>query len=86
MLIVIEGLDGAGKRTLTGGLHAALTAAGRSVATGAFGRPWSTAWGEREARRTDLTAGAVSAVRTTETRPMPGRAESAASAASRTGA
>ena len=38
MLIVIEGLDGAGKRTLSGGLQAALTAAGRSVATCAFPR------------------------------------------------
>ncbi len=38
MLIVIEGLDGAGKRTLSAGLHAALTAAGRSVATCAFPR------------------------------------------------
>ena len=33
MLIVIEGLDGAGKRTLTGGLHRAFEAAGRSVTT-----------------------------------------------------
>ena len=38
VLIVIEGLDGAGKRTLTGGLQAAFTAAGRSVATLAFPR------------------------------------------------
>lgn len=38
MLIVIEGLDGAGKRTLTGGLHRAFEAAGRSVTTLAFPR------------------------------------------------
>jgi len=38
VLIVIEGLDGAGKRTLTGTLQAALEAAGRSVATCAFPR------------------------------------------------
>lgn len=38
MLIVIEGLDGAGKRTLTGALQRALEAAGRSVATLAFPR------------------------------------------------
>ena len=38
MLIVIEGLDGAGKRTLTQGLRAALQADGRSVATLAFPR------------------------------------------------
>lgn len=38
MLIVIEGLDGAGKRTLTGGLQRAFGAAGRSVATCAFPR------------------------------------------------
>ena len=38
MLIVIEGLDGAGKRTLTSGLQQAFTAAGRSVTTLAFPR------------------------------------------------
>ncbi|GAC1637904.1 MAG: dTMP kinase [Mycobacterium sp.] len=38
MLIVIEGVDGAGKRTLTDGLRAAFEAAGRSVATLAFPR------------------------------------------------
>lgn len=38
MLIVIEGLDGAGKRTLTDGLRAALEADGRSVASLAFPR------------------------------------------------
>ena len=38
MLIVIEGLDGAGKRTLTQGLERALSAAGRSAATIAFPR------------------------------------------------
>lgn len=38
MLIVIEGLDGAGKRTLTDGLRAALEADGKSVATLAFPR------------------------------------------------
>ena len=38
MLIVIEGLDGAGKRTLTQGLQAALEAQGRSVTTLAFPR------------------------------------------------
>ena len=38
MLIVIEGLDGAGKRTLSGGLQRALQAAGRSVTTLAFPR------------------------------------------------
>ena len=38
MLIVIEGLDGAGKRTLTEGLQSALRAAGRSVTTLAFPR------------------------------------------------
>ena len=38
MLIVIEGLDGAGKRTLAGGLQRAFTAAGRSVTTLAFPR------------------------------------------------
>lgn len=38
MLIVIEGLDGAGKRTLTQGLQAALEAEGRSVTTLAFPR------------------------------------------------
>ena len=36
MLIVIEGLDGAGKRTLTQGLRAAWQADGKSVATLAF--------------------------------------------------
>lgn len=38
MLIVIEGLDGAGKRTLAGGLQRAFAAAGRSVTTLAFPR------------------------------------------------
>ena len=38
MLIVIEGLDGAGKRTLTQGLERALSGAGRSAATIAFPR------------------------------------------------
>lgn len=38
MLIVIEGLDGAGKRTLTGGLQRAFAAQGRSVATLAYPR------------------------------------------------
>ena len=38
MLIVIEGLDGAGKRTLTGGLQRAFEADGRSVTTLAFPR------------------------------------------------
>ena len=38
MLIVIEGLDGAGKRTLTDGLRRAFEAAGKSVATLAFPR------------------------------------------------
>lgn len=38
MLIVIEGVDGAGKRTLTNGLQAAFESAGRSVATLAFPR------------------------------------------------
>lgn len=38
MLIVIEGLDGAGKRTLTDGLRSAFEAAGKSVATLAFPR------------------------------------------------
>jgi dTMP kinase len=38
VLIVIEGLDGAGKRTLSVGLQAAFTAAGRSVTTLAFPR------------------------------------------------
>ncbi|HKH51603.1 MAG TPA: dTMP kinase, partial [Mycobacterium sp.] len=33
MLIVIEGVDGAGKRTLTNGLRASFEAAHRSVAT-----------------------------------------------------
>jgi dTMP kinase len=38
VLIVIEGVDGAGKRTLTNGLRAAFEAAGASVATLAFPR------------------------------------------------
>ncbi len=38
MLIAIEGVDGAGKRTLTDGLRAAFETAGRSVATLAFPR------------------------------------------------
>ena len=38
MLIVIEGVDGAGKRTLTNGLRASFEAAHRSVATLAFPR------------------------------------------------
>ena len=38
MLIVIEGLDGAGKRTLTEGLRAGFEAGGKSVATVAFPR------------------------------------------------
>ncbi|ADU00634.1 MULTISPECIES: dTMP kinase [Mycolicibacterium] len=38
MLIVIEGVDGAGKRTLTNGLRAAFESGGRSVATLAFPR------------------------------------------------
>ena len=38
MLIVIEGLDGAGKRTLTEGLRSEFEAAGKSVATLAFPR------------------------------------------------
>lgn len=38
MLIVIEGVDGAGKRTLTNGLRAAFQADGRTVATLAFPR------------------------------------------------
>lgn len=38
MLIAIEGVDGAGKRTLTDGLRAAWQAAGKSVATLAFPR------------------------------------------------
>ena len=37
-LVVIEGLDGAGKRTLTGGLQRAFEAQGRSVTTLAFPR------------------------------------------------
>lgn len=37
-LIVIEGLDGAGKRTLANGIAAELTARGRSVARSAFPR------------------------------------------------
>ena len=38
MLIVIEGLDGAGKRTLTDGLRTAFEAAGKTVGTLAFPR------------------------------------------------
>lgn len=38
MLIVIEGVDGAGKRTLTNGLRAAFEAKGRSVTSLAFPR------------------------------------------------
>ena len=38
MLIAIEGVDGAGKRTLSEGLRKALTAAGKSVAIVAFPR------------------------------------------------
>ena len=38
VLIVIEGLDGAGKRTLTEGLRAAFEAAGQTVGTLAFPR------------------------------------------------
>lgn len=38
MLIVIEGVDGAGKRTLTSGLRAAFEAAGKSVTSLAFPR------------------------------------------------
>ena len=38
MLIAIEGVDGAGKRTLTDGLRAAFEADGKSVATLAFPR------------------------------------------------
>ncbi|WP_343600979.1 dTMP kinase [Mycobacterium sp.] len=38
MLIAIEGVDGAGKRTLAQGLRAAFEAAGKSVATLAFPR------------------------------------------------
>ena len=38
MLIVIEGLDGAGKRTLSRGLQTALETAGRTVTTLAFPR------------------------------------------------
>lgn len=38
MLIVIEGVDGAGKRTLTDGLRAEFHAAGKSVASLAFPR------------------------------------------------
>ncbi len=38
MLIVIEGLDGAGKRTLSAGLQQAFTSVGRSVTTLAFPR------------------------------------------------
>lgn len=38
MLIVIEGLDGSGKRTLTEGLRVAFTQRGQSVATLAFPR------------------------------------------------
>ncbi|MCV7110387.1 dTMP kinase, partial [Mycolicibacterium setense] len=38
MLIAIEGVDGAGKRTLSEGLRKEFEAAGRSVATLAFPR------------------------------------------------
>ena len=38
MLIAIEGVDGAGKRTLTNGLRAAFEAAHKSVASLAFPR------------------------------------------------
>jgi dTMP kinase len=38
VLIAIEGVDGAGKRTLTDGLRAALQSAGKTVATCAFPR------------------------------------------------
>ena len=38
MLIVIEGVDGAGKRTLTNGLRASFEAAHKSVASLAFPR------------------------------------------------
>jgi dTMP kinase len=38
VLIAIEGVDGAGKRTLSGGLTAAFAAVGKSVATLAFPR------------------------------------------------
>lgn len=38
MLIAIEGVDGAGKRTLTNGLRAAFESAGKSIATLAFPR------------------------------------------------
>ena len=38
MLIAIEGVDGAGKRTLSKGLHEAFEVSGRSVATLAFPR------------------------------------------------
>ena len=38
MLIAIEGVDGAGKRTMTQGLRAAIEAAGQSVASLAFPR------------------------------------------------
>ena len=38
MLIAIEGVDGAGKRTLSAGLSAAFSAVGKSVATMAFPR------------------------------------------------
>lgn len=38
MLIAIEGVDGSGKRTLTGGLRTAFEADGKSVATLAFPR------------------------------------------------
>jgi dTMP kinase len=38
VLIAIEGVDGAGKRTLSKGLHQAFEASGRSVATLAFPR------------------------------------------------
>ncbi|MCV7193220.1 dTMP kinase [Mycolicibacterium brumae] len=52
MLIVIEGLDGAGKRTLTEGMRAALNAAGKTVATLAFPRYQVSA-------TADLAAGAL---------------------------
>ncbi|HEY1442471.1 MAG TPA: dTMP kinase, partial [Mycobacterium sp.] len=38
MLIAIEGVDGAGKRTLSEGLHSGFQAAGKSVARLAFPR------------------------------------------------
>lgn len=52
MLIVIEGLDGAGKRTLTDGLRAELGAAGKTVATLAFPR-------YRDSATADLAAEAL---------------------------